>query len=155
MLLSKGLLVFCGTGGLVGSRLKVGLLLAVVAAVGSLFGVVAIISVPLTSSSLSILFIGEGVVVALFLGRNKGLFLIPTFPAPTGGLLLANKSANLDFGLNLLLDRPLPPIVGRTILSSSTGTGNSVVVASSSDSVDNVVSTTCIVVSADGTWSVG
>ena len=144
ILFRRGLLVFCGTGGLVVSLLKVGLRLAVESIVW-LFGVVLIV-VSFSSLSFSIVFDG-GKVVNLFLGRKKGLLLIPTFPVLPTGLRLGNKSDNFDFGLNLLLD--LPPMVGRTTFSFLDGSLGSVVISSSSDSVDPVLSMSSFVVSED------
>ena len=117
MLFRRGLRVFCGTGGLVVSLLKVGLRLAVESIVW-LFGVVLIV-VSFSSLSFSIVFDG-GKVVNLFLGRKKGLLLIPTFPVLPTGLRLGNKSDNFDFGLNLLLDLPdLPDLLHWVVVKDS------------------------------------
>ena len=105
ILFSSGLRVFCGAGGLVGSRRNVGALLDAVSAVPLSGRVTEVVSV--TSSSSTVVLDGDKV-DPLFLGRKKGL--LREFSA---GRLLGNKSDNFD-GLKRLLDLPRPPIVGLT-----------------------------------------
>ena len=143
ILFRRGLLVFCGTGGLVGRRRNVGRLLAVGDAVVLLPGVVPIAVVSFASSSVPISFTGFRVVVRRFLGRKNGrLFISATFPPSDDGRRLGNKSDNFDLGLNLLRD--LPPNVGLILSSFSNGVVNSVVVNSSSDEADVVVSSSSV-----------
>ena len=132
MLFSNGLLVFLGRAvGLVVNLLKVGLLFlfeddGVVSA--AVLG-----SVALTSSSPV-----DGFTVLLFFGRKNGRglsFAILPIP-PEGRLRFGNNSDS--FGLNLLFDLPLPPIVGFGLSKTFLGVLNSVVISSSS-SPDSVV----------------